>query len=146
MLIWYFSNNLDIYYYVGKLPNQNFNARLFSNPGDKLLFLLKFDEGRISEWNITTLYSFIFLHQNVTLRRWPFSPCFDIESHRLCCTDLGHPKSRMIFKGELLFNSVEQVKLIHVHWLCPSSKMHHFLAQQRFDGIFGFVCARFPKK
>ena len=32
-------------------------------------------------------------------------------------------------KGELLFSSVEQLKLIHVHWLCPSSKMHHLLAQ-----------------
>ena len=32
-------------------------------------------------------------------------------------------------KGELLFSSVEQVKLIHGHWLRPSSKMHHLLAQ-----------------
>ena len=47
-------------------------------------------------------------------------------------------------KGELLFSSVEQVKLIHGHWLCPSSKMHHLLAQQRFEGIFGFVCDGFP--
>jgi hypothetical protein len=54
MLIWYFSNNLDIYDYVGKLPEQHFSVWLFSNPGDKILFLLKFNEARISEWNINT--------------------------------------------------------------------------------------------
>ena len=32
-------------------------------------------------------------------------------------------------KGELLFSSVEQVKLIHGHWLCSSSKIHQILAQ-----------------
>ena len=53
MLIWYFSNNLDIYYYVGKLLKQHFSVWLFTNPGDKILFLLKFDEARISEWNIS---------------------------------------------------------------------------------------------
>ena len=52
MLIWYFSNNLDIYYHVGKLPEQHFSEWLLSNPGDKILFLFKFDEARISEWNI----------------------------------------------------------------------------------------------
>ena len=52
MLIWYFSNNLDIYYYVRKLPKQNFSVWLFSNPGDTILFLLKFNEARISEWNL----------------------------------------------------------------------------------------------
>ena len=51
MLIWYFSNNLDIYDYVGKLPYQNFSVWLFSNKGDTILFLLKFNEARISEWN-----------------------------------------------------------------------------------------------
>ena len=35
----------------------------------------------------------------------------------------------MFIKGELLFTSVEQVTLIHVHWLRLSSKMHHILAQ-----------------
>ena len=58
MLIWYFSNNLDIYDYVGKLPKQHFSVQLFSNPGDKLLFLLKFYGARISEWNIT-IWAFI---------------------------------------------------------------------------------------
>ena len=53
MLIWYFSNNLDIYDYVGKLPKQHFSVRLFSNPGDNILFLLKFSEARISEWNVS---------------------------------------------------------------------------------------------
>ena len=52
MLIWYFSNNLDIYDYVGKLSEQHFSVWMFSNPGDKILFLLKFDEARISEWNL----------------------------------------------------------------------------------------------
>ena len=52
MLIWYFSNNLDLYDYIGKLPEQNFSVWLFFNPGDKLLFLMKFYEARISEWNI----------------------------------------------------------------------------------------------
>ena len=51
-LIWYFSNNLDIYDYVGKLPEQNFSVWLFSNPGDNILFLLKFYTARISEWNL----------------------------------------------------------------------------------------------
>ena len=32
-------------------------------------------------------------------------------------------------KGELLFSSVEQVTIIHGHWLCLSSKVHHILAQ-----------------
>ena len=53
MLIWYFSNNLDIYEYVVKLPKQHFSVQLFSNPGDKILFLLKFNEARISELNLT---------------------------------------------------------------------------------------------
>ena len=52
MLIWYFSNKLDIYDYVGKLPEQHFSVWLLYNPGDKILFLLKFNEARISEWNI----------------------------------------------------------------------------------------------
>ena len=52
MLIWYFSNNLYIWYYVGKLPEQHFSVWLFSNPGDNILFLLKFNEARISEWNL----------------------------------------------------------------------------------------------
>ena len=38
MLIWYFSNNLVIYNYVGKLPEQHFSAWVFSNPGDNLHF------------------------------------------------------------------------------------------------------------
>ena len=52
MLIWYFSNILDLYDYVGKLPEQYFSVWFLSNPGDKILFLLKFIEARISEWNI----------------------------------------------------------------------------------------------
>ena len=44
MLILYFSNNLDIYKYVGKLSEQYFSVWLFSNPGDKIVFLLKFNE------------------------------------------------------------------------------------------------------
>ena len=42
-----FFNNLDIYDYVGKLPKQHFSVWLFSNPGDKILSLLKFNEARI---------------------------------------------------------------------------------------------------
>ena len=52
MLIWYFSNNLDIYDYVGKLPEPHFSVWLFFNPGDKILLVLKFNEARISEWNV----------------------------------------------------------------------------------------------
>ena len=52
MLIWYFSNHLDIYYYAGKLSKQHISVWLFSNLGDKILFSLKFHEARISEWNI----------------------------------------------------------------------------------------------
>ena len=55
MLTWYFSNNLDIYYYVGKLPEQHLSVWWFSNPGEIILFLLKFNEARISEWNINYL-------------------------------------------------------------------------------------------
>ena len=55
MLIWYFSNNHDIYDYVGKLPEQDFSVWLFSNPGDNILFLWKFSEARISEWNLSRL-------------------------------------------------------------------------------------------
>ena len=36
MLIWYFSNNLDIYDYVWKLPEQHLSVWFFSNPGDKI--------------------------------------------------------------------------------------------------------------
>ena len=52
MLFSYFSNNLDIYDHVGKLSEQNFSVWLFFNQGDKILFLLKFHEARILEWNI----------------------------------------------------------------------------------------------
>ena len=52
MLIGYFSNILDIHEYVGKLREQHFSVWMFSNPGDKILFLLKFNEARISEGNI----------------------------------------------------------------------------------------------
>ena len=47
-----FSNNLDVYDYVGKLPAQHFSVWLFSNPGNNIFLLLKFYEARISEWNI----------------------------------------------------------------------------------------------
>ena len=57
MLNWYFSNNLDIYDYVGKLTEQYFSVWLISDPGDKILFLLKFKEARISELNIYYGYS-----------------------------------------------------------------------------------------
>ena len=50
-----FFNNLDKYDYVGKLPEQHFSVWMFSNPGDNILFLLKFNKARISEWNITIL-------------------------------------------------------------------------------------------
>ena len=56
MLIWYFSNNLDIYDYIGKYPVQHFSVWLISNPGDNNLFLLKLNEARISEWNICVFY------------------------------------------------------------------------------------------
>ena len=39
MLTCYFSNNLDIYDYVRKLPEQHFSVWLYSNPGDKTLFM-----------------------------------------------------------------------------------------------------------
>ena len=40
------------YDYVGKLPEQHFSVWLFLNPGNKILFLLKFIEARISEWSV----------------------------------------------------------------------------------------------
>ena len=48
-----FSNNLDMY--VAELPEQHFSVWLFSNPGNKIFFLLKFNEAKISEWNINVL-------------------------------------------------------------------------------------------
>ena len=64
MLIWYFSNYLDIYDYVGELPKQHFSVWLLSNPGDKILFLLKFYEARVSEWNI---YNNLYGHNSFFL-------------------------------------------------------------------------------
>ena len=67
ILILYFSNNLDKYDYVGKLPEQHFSVWLFFNPGDNILFLLKFNEARISKWNICLLqiiFIFVFVYQN----------------------------------------------------------------------------------
>ena len=55
MLTWYFSNKLDIYDFVGKMPEQHFSVWLFSNPGDNMLFLLKFNGARISEWHLCIL-------------------------------------------------------------------------------------------
>ena len=66
MLIWYFSNNLDIHDYVGKLPEQHFSVWLFSNPRDKILFLLKFNEAMISEWNIDNKIWRKRMNQSVT--------------------------------------------------------------------------------
>ena len=59
MLIWYFSNNLDIHDYVGKLLKQQFSVWLFFNPGDNVLFLLKFNESRISEGNLEIFFPVI---------------------------------------------------------------------------------------
>ena len=44
MLIPYLCNNLDIYDYVGKFPEQHFSVWLFSNQGDKILLLLKLSQ------------------------------------------------------------------------------------------------------
>ena len=52
MLIGYFSNNLDVYGYVGKLPEQHYGVWLFFNQGIFFLNLLKFNEARIPEWNV----------------------------------------------------------------------------------------------
>ena len=46
------------------MPEQHFVAWLFSNSGDKILFLLKFNEASISEWNMTI---FINYHMSNTL-------------------------------------------------------------------------------
>ena len=48
-----FNTNLDLVPWIRKLPKLNFSVRLFSNPGDNIFFLLKFNEARISEWNIS---------------------------------------------------------------------------------------------
>ena len=50
--VWLFSNNLDIYDHVGKLPEQCSTVWLFPYPGDKSLFLLKFNEAWILELNL----------------------------------------------------------------------------------------------
>ena len=51
-----FSNDLDIFDYVGNLPEQHFSVWLFSNPGDRILFLLKFNEARITEWKVSKIF------------------------------------------------------------------------------------------
>ena len=61
MLIWYFSNNLDIYDYVGKLPEQHISVCLFYNPGDKIFIWLKLNEARISEWNLCSKAYILFI-------------------------------------------------------------------------------------
>ena len=68
MLTWYFSNKLDIYDYVGKIPEQHFSVWLFSNQGDQILFLLKFNGARISEWNLNKLL--MFLRRQLTVKVW----------------------------------------------------------------------------
>ena len=52
----YFSNHLDIYEYVEKLPEQHFSVWLLYNPGDKIFFLLK-NEARIWEWSVWRVQS-----------------------------------------------------------------------------------------
>ena len=44
--------HIDINVYVGKFSKQRLNVWLFSNPGDKILFLLRFYKVRILEWKI----------------------------------------------------------------------------------------------
>ena len=96
MLIWYFPNNLDIFDYVGKLPEQHFSVWLFSNPGNKIFILLKFIEARILEWNICQLI--ISILDNVFYNRfhltsslvsnfseiwWPlFTSAYSLENHK----------------------------------------------------------------
>ena len=65
------------------------------------------------------------------LLRWPemqtgWNVCLSISSFATSIHD-GNLHSNNA-KGKLLFSSVKQVKLIHVHWLCFSSKMHNILA------------------
>ena len=72
MLIWYFSNNLHIYDYVGKLPEQNFSVWLFSNPRDQTLFFLKFIEARILVWNLYFKGNWQAHHRN-SVKSWPDS-------------------------------------------------------------------------
>ena len=48
----FFQQYLQICDYVGKLPEQHVSEWLFSNLGDKILFLLTFNEVRILELNI----------------------------------------------------------------------------------------------
>ena len=57
-----FSNNLDIYDLVWKLPEQHFSVWLFCNPGNTIVFVLKFNEPRISEWNLPILHQIILHH------------------------------------------------------------------------------------
>ena len=49
MWIQYFSNNPNIHGYVGKLLEQLLKVQMFSNPEDKTIFFVKFNEVRISE-------------------------------------------------------------------------------------------------
>ena len=48
-------------------------------------------------------------------------------------------------KGELLFRSVNLLKLINGHLCCSSSKMDHIFAQYRFECILNFYALDFPK-
>ena len=51
---------------------------------------------------------------------------------------------------ELLFSSVKQVEVMVSNLMCRPrlcywSKLHYNLAQRMFEGIFWFLCSRFPK-
>ena len=65
--------------------------------------------------------------------------------YRVCAVKFPVLESYFLFKGQLLFSSVELITLTYGYWLCFSNEIHQILAFSRFGGTFGFVCAIFPQ-
>ena len=114
-----FSNKLDIYNYVGKLPEKHFSVWLFSHPGDNILFFLKFNEARILEWNLPkrpTMYVCLKIIGHFNLR-----DTLAIETTRAESSIRNFQKIGSTWKNPLQFRERCKKK----HWICEHA--HNFL-------------------
>ena len=80
------------------LPEQHFSVWLFLNPGNKILFLLKFNEARISEWNVyDQMLSRGWFDPQVVLPNLEASLSFDCIGHMILLCSKSTNKQNMIF-------------------------------------------------
>ena len=124
MLFWQLSNIIIYVKIVGKLPKQHLSVWLFSNPGDKILFLLKFNEARILEWNLRKKESCFGRSATPGVFRELCSMCYTWSvSWAPCGSACGRrgPSGR---QGSLLWWS----QSYHTQWL-PSHPPNHHLKQ-----------------